>query len=891
MQTDPRASSPHDFPSPKYAIITIDRAQANVQKELTYGIPPHLSELVKIGSAVLVPFGRQTLTGYVTGFTSTLDFDAAQLKSISSLASRAPIFDENALRLSRWMSAYYHCPLAECLACCMPQGWQQASRKEYSYVGGSEASLPTFGQNLPVSVSRSRRQKQIAQILLNSPKPLGIKEIKRALREAVQTAAATGATEMAENAISGVLAALVEQGVVEETEEIARADMKPRRVLAARLPQDFQFNEQTQIELEKRAPKQAIALRHLIAQGVSTPVPIAALARDFEIDGAALRALEKKGLIEIFTLEQARVPTLQMPPSDAEMRVQLTEQQHLAVDKIARVLENRIAPETDQLKTQNSKLKTVLLQGVTASGKTEVYLHAIEHCLQLNRRALVLVPEIALTAQTVETFQRRFQDRVAILHSALSAGERFDEWRKIRAGKADIVVGARSAVFAPIRNLGLIVMDEEHDHSYKQDAAPRYHARDVALKRAALENAVLILGSATPSLESWQRATKGEYAHVKLTERVEGRKLPTVEIVDMTEEAKLGAIPVLSSRLEKAICETVARGEQVIIFLNRRGFATYVQCIGCGSVERCPNCDVALTFHRAARELRCHHCGFLSGVPEECPNCKGWMLGFSGTGTEKVETEVLQLLSKNSLENAKTLRLDRDTTGQKGAHSKILGEFRTGKAQVLIGTQMVTKGLDFPNVTLVGVISADTALNVPDFRAAERTFQLLAQVAGRAGRGERPGRVLVQALCTDHYAIEAARDQDFEAFVKQEIVLRRDPPYPPFSYVVNIISSDEDVAVARARIEMLALKFHDAIASERSTPATENASLEIGNNGCELLGPVECPLARVKNRFRFHLMLRDRNRPRLHRVLRAFDELPREAREGLIIDVDAMTIL
>lgn len=885
-----------------YAVVVIDRAQANVQKELTYGIPPHFEGALKIGTAVLVPFGRQTLTGYVTGFTDTLEFDAAQLKSIVALASRSPIFDENALRLARWMSAYYHCPLAECLACCMPQGWQSASLKKYAYVGTAGETL--LGQAPPASLSRSPRQKQVAQILINSAGPLSIKEIRKS--------AQAQNIELGENVLTGVLAALVQQELVEETEEIPGADLKPRRVLAVRLPSGFEFNEQTQAELEKRAPKQAAALRHMLAQGVGTPVPLAALAHDFEIEPAAMRALEKKGLVEIFTLEQARVPTLQMPPEDTA-RVQLTDEQQKAIDTIAGILQSltppqkleaadsqdprsKIKDQSPQSKDQSQKLKTVLLQGVTASGKTEVYLHAIEDCLQQGRRALVLVPEIALTAQTVETFQRRFQERVAILHSALSVGERFDEWRKIRAGKADIVVGARSAVFAPIRNLGLIVMDEEHDHSYKQDASPRYHARDVALKRAALENAVLILGSATPSLESYQRAFKGEYAHLKLSKRVEGRNLPTVEIVDMTDEAKLGAIPVLSTRLKKEICETVQRGEQVIIFLNRRGFATYVQCIGCGNVERCPHCDVSLTFHRAANELRCHHCGFLSGVPEECPNCTGWMMGFSGTGTEKVETEVLQLLSKNGLENVKTLRLDRDTTGHKGAHAKILGEFRSGAAQVLIGTQMVTKGLDFPNVTLVGVISADTALNVPDFRAAERTFQLLAQVAGRAGRGERPGRVLIQALATDHYAIEAARTQDFEAFVKQEIELRREPAYPPFSYVVNIISSDEDSEKARKRIDILALKFHEAIAAEQGTTldaqSADTAPLDLSSaNGCDLLGPVECPLARVKNRFRFHLMLRDRNRPRLHRILRVFDELPRDARDGLMIDVDAMTIL
>jgi primosomal protein N' (replication factor Y) len=841
----------------------LDRAHGGATRELTYAVPGVLRDVLQIGFAVQIPLARQTVTGYVVGFTDALDFDAKQLRAITGLAARSPIFDDNALRVARWMSAYYHCPLAECLACCMPQGWQAASQRKYSYAGARSAALPTFGDAPSAQLSRAPRQKQIAQILIQSSRPLSVKEIKKALDG--------GANE---TAIAGILASLVAQGLVVETEEMADPELKPRRLRAVRLKPEFSLDDDGWRKLEKAAPKQAVALRRLSGRGASTPIPTGALARDFGIDSTVLKSLEGKGWVEFTTFEEARSPVKELPPPDVH-RVELTDEQQHAVTKIENLL---------QAKPENSQApKTLLLQGITASGKTEVYLRAIEKCLQAGKRALVLVPEIALTAQTVEIFQRRFQERVAILHSALSAGERFDEWRRARAGRADIVVGARSAVFAPCRELGLIIMDEEHDHSYKQDSMPRYHARDVASKRAGIEGAVLVLGSATPSLESYTRAKKGDYAHAKLTHRVAQRKLPEVEIVDMTSEAKAGVLPVLSTRLQKELCEVVARGEQAIIFLNRRGFATYVQCVGCGHVERCPYCDVSLTFHRAARELRCHHCGHQKLVPEECPECKGWMLGFSGTGTEKVEAEVLQLLQTRGLENVKILRLDRDTTSHKGAHGKILGEFRQGKAHVLIGTQMVTKGLDFPNVTLVGVISADTALNVPDFRAAERTFQLLAQVAGRAGRGERPGRVLIQTLTTDHYAIEAARAQDFELFVEQEIELRQSPPYPPFSHVVNIVSSDEECAVARARIEVLALKFHEAIEREGASASSEN--------GCELLGPVECPVARVKNKFRFHLMLRDRNRPRLHRVLGVYDELSREAREGLMVDVDAMTIL
>jgi primosomal protein N' (replication factor Y) len=842
-------------------------------------VPAELRDVLRVGVAVLVPVARQYVTGYVTGFTSTLDFEPKQLRPISRLLSRVPLFDGRALQVSRWMSAYYHCALSDCLCCYVPHGSQQATEKRYLFAAEDwEAALRPL--------SRAPRQLQIAQLLLKSEKALSHKEIQKAV---------AGAD------VRDALKRLVEDGTLAEEDELLDPTMKPRRVQAVRLSRESLLMDAPWQDIEKAAPKQAEALRTLFdiqaspdssstREAAPEPVPTLQLARAWNIELGALRGLEKKGFVEFTTVEQSREPTPHLPPRDTH-RVQLTAEQRNAVAVINNALQN-----VRDAEARSSSV--VLLQGVTASGKTEVYLHSIEQCLALGRRAVVLVPEIALTAQTVEIFQRRFQERVAILHSALGAGERFDEWRRARAGRADIIVGARSAVFAPCRDVGLIIIDEEHDHSYKQDAAPRYHARDVALKRASLEGAVVVLGSATPSLESYHRATRGDYAHVRMMHRIAGRKLPEVEIVDMSVEAKMGQLPVLSTRLKDALCETSSRGEQTILFLNRRGFAVYVQCLGCGHVERCPNCDVTLTYHRGERSLRCHHCDHAAPVIETCPQCDGWMIGFSGTGTEKVESEVAALLAQRGLSDTKILRLDRDTTSRKGAHGKILGEFRQGRAQVLIGTQMVTKGLDFPNVTLVGVISADGALNMPDFRAAERTFQLLAQVSGRAGRGDRPGRVLIQTLADDHYAIEAARSQDYEAFVKQEMEFRASPPYPPFSHVVNIISQDESEGTAKARLDELALALLEAIARENGG---DNGNTDLASlvseprtsepRGTELLGPVDCPLARVKNKFRFHLMLRDRNRPRLHRVLEVIDRLPREARSGLIVDVDAMALL
>ncbi len=849
--------------APPFAMVALDCGQSSFDRELTYTVPENWRPFMRTGFAVLVPVGRQMVTGFITGFSQTADFDG-QIRPLARLLSKAPLFDRNSLKLARWMSAYYHCPLNFCLDCFIPHGWQVALERRFVLASQDHHENLRLLRDL----SRSPRQAQIFQLLIETARPMTQKEIEKALGGAK---------------LSDGLKKLVEDGAVQMNEEVLDSGQKPRRVLAVRALPDLAPDEETWLALEKAAPKQAEALHRLLT--FTTPIAAAQLAREENMDSALLRALEKKGYVEFSHLEIRRDPTADMPIADVG-KVVLTDEQKNAVAEIEAALHSsgqwavssgqKTQPSAEPPTTDHRPPTTVLLHGVTASGKTEVYLTAIEKCLQMGRRALVLVPEIALTAQTVEIFQRRFQERVAILHSALGAGERFDEWRRARSGKADIVVGARSAIFAPCRNVGLIIIDEEHDHSYKQDSTPRYHARDLALKRASYENAVVVLGSATPSLESYYRATRGEFTHVKMTTRVGIRVMPEVETVDMTGEAQMGLLPPLSRRLKEELCATVARGEQAILFLNRRGFATYVQCLECGHAERCENCDVTLTYHKGDGILRCHHCDFQREVRQECPQCKGWMIGFTGTGTEKIEAEVAELLHKNQL-NTKILRLDRDTTMQKGAHARILSEFRHGRAQILIGTQMVTKGLDFPNVTLVGVISADAALNVPDFRASERTFQLLAQVSGRAGRGNRPGRVLVQTLTTDHYAIEAACQHDYDLFINQEIESRQSPCYPPFTHIVNVISSDEDLNIARGRLEKLAIRFHDAIAKN--------------GGGTELLGPVDCPLARVKNKFRFHLMLRDRNRPRLHRVLAVYDELPQEARSGLIVDVDAMTTL
>jgi primosomal protein N' (replication factor Y) len=515
--------------------------------------------------------------------------------------------------------------------------------------------------------------------------------------------------------------------------------------------------------------------------------------------------------------------------------------------------------------------RATLLYGVTGSGKTEVYLQAIAQLLQRGQGAIVLVPEIALTPQTVERFVGRFGDRVAVLHSRLSAGERHDEWHRIREGRAAIVIGARSAVFAPVRKLGLIVVDEEHEPSYKQEEAPRYNARDVAVMRGHMEGCAVVLGSATPSLESWANARAGKYRLARLPERADNRKLPAVRVVDMRQETeRTGRANVLSQALVEAVRLRLDRGEQTILFLNRRGFATSLLCPHCGYVANCDQCSVACTYHRSDDRLRCHICGGSRAAPTRCPSCRDPAFRFAGVGTQRVESVVARCFPR-----ARLARMDADATSRKDAHGRILGDFRIGKTDILIGTQMIAKGLHFPNVTLVGVVCADLSLHMPDFRASERTFQLLAQVAGRAGRGEVSGEVIVQTYTPTHAAIQAARRQDFEGFCEQEIESRRELSYPPFTRLMCVTlkgPAEERVAFSAAA---LARRLRPALAA-----------------GVILSEPCPAPLARAKGQYRYQLLLRGRSPSAIMRPVRAaLAELKLPDRVAVAVDMDAMSLL
>jgi primosomal protein N' (replication factor Y) len=557
----------------------------------------------------------------------------------------------------------------------------------------------------------------------------------------------------------------------------------------------------------------------------------------------------------------------------------------------------RDAGATQQISDAPRQSFTFLLHGVTGSGKTEIYLQAIAHALEQGKGAIVLVPEISLTPQTVERFKARFssgklQTLVAVLHSHLSAGERHDEWHKIRQGRARIVIGARSAIFAPVEPLGLIIVDEEHETSYKQEEAPRYHARDVAIMRGQMENAVVVLGSATPSLESYHNAKRGKYTLLELPERVDNQKMPRVRVVDMRQAAaKEKGAPIFSPQLKEAIHQRIEKGEQTILFLNRRGYSTSLQCEKCGYVANCPNCSVSLTYHRIEKKIVCHICGFIDKVPKFCPNekCKNPAIRFSGTGTQRVEETLAKLFP-----NARVRRMDSDTMRRKDDYRKTLGDFRGGKIDILVGTQMIAKGLHFPNVTLVGIIHADSALHQPDFRAGERTFQLLTQVAGRAGRGDVEGEVFVQAFAPFHPAIQYARRHDYAGFYEQEIEFREQLKYPPASRVALLTLRGRNEDKVKFSAEHLRKVLASKVQSPKSKAAANEMTLDIGHSTLDLIlsGPAAAPLARAEQFYRYQIMLRTRAMSKLSQMLAKIistTALPEDV--TLSVDIDPVNLI
>lgn len=609
--------------------------------------------------------------------------------------------------------------------------------------------------------------------------------------------------------------------------------------------------------LERKAPRQADALRAVVAAG--GPLAVAAAAESAGVSESVFRALEKHGWVVVESVEVARDPFAGesfLPTSD----LVLNEEQAVALVAVNEAVDHP------------AEARPMLLHGVTGSGKTEIYLQGIRHALELGKTALVLVPEISLTPQTVERFKARFasmQGEVAVLHSHLSDGERFDEWYKVHAGGARIVIGARSAVFAPLDNLGIIIVDEEHEGSYKQEDAPRYHARDVAVLRANREGCAVVLGTATPSIESWHNARTGKYRLLTLTQRVDDRRMPVIRVLDMRRSTR-GGDGVLSPQLLQAMESRLLKGEQTILFLNRRGFSTSMLCQVCGHVCTCPNCSVSLTYHRDAGQLSCHICGHNERAPKVCPQCKDPGIRHSGVGTQKVEDAVKKIFPK-----ARVARMDADAMTRKDSYRVTLGAFKEGAIDILVGTQMIAKGLHFPNVTLVGIINADLGLHVPDFRAGERTFQLLTQVAGRAGRGEMEGEVLVQTFSPVSPAIQFARHHDFEGFVEQELEFRQHFGFPPFARMVLITVRSQMRERAEFTTQTLVRRLKENV------PA-----------GCVVGEATAAPLEKARGYHRFQTSLRGPvMRPMVQAIQTALAALTLPEDVFVAVDVDPVQLL
>lgn len=820
---------------------------------LTYRVPEGVS--LTVGDAVVVPFAAQQAIGYIVGLTEDCPPElAAKIKPIAARIENAASFDAPLLDLAQWVSEQTLCELRDAVKLIAPDVLSSQIKTTLRLAEDWEERLAT---------TRSAAQRDAATTLA----ALG------GASEPGKLAKALGQTK-----IGPTLTELRRKGVLTEERAVRLPPARRKMVRLLRLAAEPDVAALEAERLERSgAGRQARLLRALVeaeSQG-SAHLPVAGIAVGASA-GAAARALSEKGLACYTEAPSRRDPFRFFGFVDSRPPA-LTDAQARAAQQIGK-----------HVTAQDGR--TILLHGVTGSGKTEVYLDAVAQTLAAGRSALILLPEIGLTAQILDLFKARFgEDDVAVLHSALSLGERHDEWRRIKSGEARVVVGARSAVFAPVVNLGLMILDEEHDGSYKQDTTPRYHARDVAQRRALQTGAPILLGSATPSLESFYKAEIGEYALLTLAQRISDRPLPPVQIVDLREELAPKEKPkrrkpdepapeppppsVLGTVLLDAMRDRLAKREQIILFLNRRGFATFLLCRDCGFTFRCPNCDVSLTYHHGAALLQCHHCDHQRRVPPTCPQCGGLRLRPFGLGTERVEQAVAQ-----NFPNARTLRMDRDTMARKGAHADTLRAFRRGEADVLVGTQMIAKGLDFPNVTLVGVVSADTALNIPDFRAAERAFQLLTQVAGRAGRGQTPGQVIVQTFTPEHESVQRAATHDFLGFYADALPQRRELGYPPFSHMANAVFTDEDEAQAQSRARRLAEALHETI--------------DIEGAQAQVLGPVACPLARLRGRYRWHLALRcPEKEPMLALLRTTLNSLTTSERSGLSLDIDPLTML
>jgi len=807
-----------------------------LREPFTYAVPEPFIPLLEPGMRVFVPFGRRKLTGYVVSLSDHCD-PALTLKNIEDVLDTAPVLSKEILSLTRWIADYYQSSWGEAVKAALPAGLEDEGRELLTLSPEGEEALVAgeMKDSLEIILKTVQERGQITP-----------KQIQRLLLKKFSAHA---------------LARLKQSGWVRSQLQIKRSTVGYQYEKLARISTPA-LGEQTVDKLLARSPKQK-EVYALLIEGEKTLKQLAAKIPSY---AAPFKKLQEKGLVDVVPIKTQRQDDSDTSGSSGgtEAPLPLTQDQKRAYEEIKRSL-------------NDSEYQTYLLHGVTGSGKTELYIRCIQTALDLKKTGIMMVPEISLTPQTVSRFHKRFGNNVAILHSGLSQRERYQEWKKIQEGRVSIVVGARSSIFAPLKNLGVIVIDEEHDSSYKQDSSPRYHARDTAIVRARSEKAVVILGSATPSLESLSNTESGKYRYLSLDKRVQNRLLPVVQIIDMQKEKDESKnFTILSGKLKTAIRHRLDRKEQVFLFLNRRGTANYVFCKECGFVFDCHHCSVTLTFHGKENRIRCHYCNYTARVPTTCADCQGEVIKFSGFGTQRLEDEMHRLYPE-----AKILRLDRDTARDRSAFESMHRVMTAGEIDILIGTQMITKGHDFPNVTLVGVVHADLSLNIPDFRSAERSFQLLTQVAGRAGRGEVPGQVLIQTHEPSHYVFDYVQTHDFNNFYKKEIVSRKQLNYPPFTRMAALEIESESETRGETAVEKIKTILMRMIGRNREI---------------ELLGPSCAALYRIKNKFRWHILLRAKKSQTLQTLLNQFrdrQELksPFMNKIKLSIDVDPVNLL
>ncbi|MBS4172464.1 primosomal protein N' [Bacillus sp. FJAT-49736] len=791
------------------ASVIVDVPTMRTDKTYDYLIPEEWKDSIYAGTRVAVPFGSRTIQGFVIEIKNNSETD--KLKEIVEPLDLSPVLNEELLNLGQWLTNTTLCLKVSAFQAMLPSAMKAKYKKILYLIGNKHDAELTkiFGNKSEISWEEAEEKKVL---------PLLQKEVKKGNVEVRYTVKSKGNKKM-----------LTSFSLLLSMEDLEK--------------------------LIDSYPTKAVKQKQILECFLSSGKKILTINEISNNTGASLstvRPLVQKGYLLEKQQEVYRDP-YQDRIFERTEPLRLTEEQNQVIGPIIRSI--------DEVRHE-----TFLLYGVTGSGKTEVYLQSIQKVLGNGKEAIVLVPEISLTPQMVRRFKGRFGDDVAVLHSGLSVGEHYDEWRKIQRKEVKVVVGARSAIFAPFENLGIIIIDEEHETSYKQEENPRYHAKDVAIFRGNYHSCPVILGSATPSLESFARAQKGVYTLLSMKKRMNNKDLPKVSIVDMREELRSGNRSIFSRELFSKLQDRLEKKQQSVLFLNRRGYSSFVMCRDCGFVIQCPHCDISLTYHSHSNQMKCHYCGHEATVPNTCPECNSEHIRYFGTGTQKVEEEIGKLIPE-----ARVVRMDVDTTSRKGSHERLLQQFQEGKADILLGTQMIAKGLDFPNITLVGVLSADTMLHLPDFRSSEKTFQLLTQVSGRAGRHELEGEVVIQTYTPEHYSIELAGKQDYNRFYKQEMIMRKVGSYPPFYYLALITVSHEELLKVVSVTEKIA-KFIRTKISEESI----------------ILGPVTSPIPRINNRYRYQCLIKYKREPDLARNLRLVLEHFGQQRktDGLTISID-----